>query len=194
MALLLAQAKPSHRVTVIERNRSGDTFGWGVVFSDQTLENFRLADAPTYHAITDNFAHWDDIDVVIKDHRIRSGGHGFSGIARKTLLAILQARAIELGVDVRFETEIRRRADLTPLGLGHAELIVAADGVNSVLRSEYAGTFQPELDVRSARFVWLGTLLSLRREHVDIRGRVRRAVVAVRRIRCLRRRRVGQGV
>jgi anthraniloyl-CoA monooxygenase len=156
-ALLLARAKPSNRVTVIERNRAGDTFGWGVVFSDQTLETFRLADAPTYHAITDNFAHWDDIDVVFKGRRIRSGGHGFSGIARKTLLAILQARAIELGVDVRFETEIRRRADLTSLGLGHADLIVAADGVNSVLRSEYAGTFQPELDVRSARFVWLGT-------------------------------------
>jgi anthraniloyl-CoA monooxygenase len=156
-ALLLAQDKPAHRVTVIERNRSGDTFGWGVVFSDQTLENFRLADAPTYEAITDNFAHWDDIDVVIKGHRIRSSGHGFSGIARKTLLAILQTRARELGVDLRFETEVRCRADFAALGVGEADLIVAADGVNSSLRAEFAHAFQPDLDVRTARFVWLGT-------------------------------------
>src|SRR3954466_8985911 len=80
-ALLLTQATPAHRVTVLERNRAGDTFGWGVVFSDQTLENFRLADAPSYDAITNEFAHWDDIDVVIRGHRIRSSGHGFSGIA-----------------------------------------------------------------------------------------------------------------
>jgi len=156
-ALLLAQATPAHRVTVIERNRSGDTFGWGVVFSDQTLENFRLADAPTYEAITDNFAHWDDIDIVIKGHRIRSSGHGFSGIARKTLLAILQTRARALGVELRFETEVRRRADLLALGLGDADLIVAADGVNSTLRAEYASAFQPDLDVRTTRFIWLGT-------------------------------------
>jgi anthraniloyl-CoA monooxygenase len=151
-ALLLAQGKPAHRVTVIERNRPGDTFGWGVVFSDQTLENFRLADAPTYEAITDNFAHWDDIDVVVKGHRIRSSGHGFSGIARKTLLAILQTRARELGVELRFETEVRSRTEL-----GDADLIVAADGVNSTLRTESARAFEPNLDVRTARFIWLGT-------------------------------------
>jgi anthraniloyl-CoA monooxygenase len=156
-ALLFAQAGPRYRVTVLERNRADDTFGWGVVFSDQTLENFRQADEPTYRAITDHFAHWDDIDVVIKGRRIRSSGHGFSGIARKALLGILQRRARALGVDLRFGTAVRSRDDLTALGLGDADLIVAADGVNSALRAEYADTFQPELDVRTARFVWLGT-------------------------------------
>lgn len=156
-ALLLAQATPAHRITVVERNRAGETFGWGVVFSDQTLENFRLADAPTYQAITDRFAHWDDIDVVIKGHRIRSSGHGFSGIGRRTLLAILENRARELGVDFRFETEIRSRADLATRGLADAGLLVAADGVNSALRAELASHFEPSLDVRPARFVWMGT-------------------------------------
>ncbi|MEO5580872.1 MAG: FAD-dependent oxidoreductase, partial [Gemmatimonadaceae bacterium] len=85
-ALLLKQANTAHEITVFERNRADDTFGWGVVFSDQTLENFRAADEPTFSAITANFAHWDDIDVVIRGRRIVSGGHGFSGIARRKLL------------------------------------------------------------------------------------------------------------
>ena len=92
-ALLLKQADAGHQVTVLERNRADDTFGWGVVFSDQTLENFRAADEPTYRAITDHFAHWDDIDVVFKGRTITSRGHGFSGIARRTLLGILRERA-----------------------------------------------------------------------------------------------------
>src|SRR5687768_352283 len=85
-ALLLKQADAAHQVTVLERNRADDTFGWGVVFSDQTLENFRAADDRTYRAITENFAHWDDIDIVVRGRRITSGGHGFSGIGRQTLL------------------------------------------------------------------------------------------------------------
>ena len=156
-ALLLAQAKTPHHITVVERNRAGETFGWGVVFSDQTLENFRAADAPTYQAITDRFAHWDDIDVVIKGHRIRSSGHGFSGIGRRTLLAILEGRARELGVDLRFETDVRSRADLGVHGLDDYDLLIAADGVNSMLRGELATHFQPTLDVRPARFIWMGT-------------------------------------
>ena len=88
-ALLLKQARPGHDVVVHERNRADDTFGWGVVFSDQTLENFRAADEPTFRAITENFSHWDDIDVVVRGRRITSGGHGFSGIARRKLLSIL---------------------------------------------------------------------------------------------------------
>src|SRR3954468_12587699 len=96
-ALLLRRARPDHEVVVVERNRADDTFGWGVVFSDQTLENFRAADAPTFQAITTQFAHWDDIDVVVHGRRITSGGHGFSGIARKRLLAILQQRCREVG-------------------------------------------------------------------------------------------------
>ncbi|MEO8193301.1 MAG: bifunctional salicylyl-CoA 5-hydroxylase/oxidoreductase [Gemmatimonadales bacterium] len=156
-ALLLKQADPSHEITVLERNRADDTFGWGVVFSDQTLENFRAADEPTFRAITDNFAHWDDIDVFIHGRRITSGGHGFSGIARKKLLQILQERAAGLGVDLRFCTDLRDDADLSSMGLGDADLVIAADGINSTIRSKYAGHFRPDLDPRSARFVWLGT-------------------------------------
>jgi anthraniloyl-CoA monooxygenase len=137
------------------------TFGWGVVFSDQTLENFRLADEPTFRGIMANFAHWDDIDVVAHGRRITSGGHGFSGIARRKLLQILQERARELGVDLHFETEVRTLADLEPLGLAGADVIVAADGVNSAIRAELAHAFQPDLDVRTARFVWLGTTMPL---------------------------------
>ena len=160
-ALLLKQARPGHEVVVLERNGADDTFGWGVVFSDQTLENFRAADEPTFRAITENFAHWDDIDVIVHGRRITSGGHGFSGIARKKLLNILQARAREVGVDVRFSTDVRSLADLAALGLGDAEVIIAADGVNSAIRTELAAHFEPDLDVRSTRFVWLGTTLPL---------------------------------
>ncbi|HYN79968.1 MAG TPA: bifunctional salicylyl-CoA 5-hydroxylase/oxidoreductase [Gemmatimonadaceae bacterium] len=151
-ALLLAQADASHQITVLERNRADDTFGWGVVFSDQTLENFHAADEPTFRAITDNFAHWDDIDVFIHGRRITSGGHGFSGIARKKLLNILQTRAADLGVQLRF-CENADPADLT----GSADLIVAADGINSAIRKQYAEAFKPDLDARTARYVWFGT-------------------------------------
>ena len=160
-ALLLKQARPEHNVIVLERNTADDTFGWGVVFSDQTLENFRAADEPTFRAITENFAHWDDIDVVVHGHRITSGGHGFSGIARKKLLSILQHRAIGVGVDLRFCSDVRALADLVPLGLADSDVIIAADGVNSAIRAELALAFEPDLDVRSARFVWLGTTLPL---------------------------------
>src|SRR5205814_198139 len=119
-ALLLKQARPDHDVVVLERNRAEDTVGWGVVFSDQTLENFRAADEPTFRAITDNFAHWDDIDVVVHGRRITSAGHGFSGIARRKLLGILQARAAELDVDLRFSAEVRCLADLATHDLGDA--------------------------------------------------------------------------
>ncbi|MHB1223967.1 MAG: FAD-dependent monooxygenase, partial [Gemmatimonadaceae bacterium] len=156
-ALLLRQAESSHEVTVVERNKPGDTFGWGVVFSDQTLENFRAADEPSYRAITTHFAHWDDIDVVIHGRRITSGGHGFSGIARRTLLDILTRRGAELGVRHLHGTELRDEGDLAALGLGDADVIVAADGVNSALRGRHADCFRPDLDVRTARFVWLGT-------------------------------------
>jgi anthraniloyl-CoA monooxygenase len=156
-ALLLKQARADVDVEVFERNRATDTFGWGVVFSDQPLENFRVADEPTYQAITENFAHWDDIDVVAHGRRITSGGHGFSGIARRTLLNILQRRAADVGVRLHFEHEIASLAALHNAGLGGADVIIAADGVNSAIRAELASEFQPDLDVRSARFVWLGT-------------------------------------
>ncbi len=156
-ALLLKQANTAHEITVLERNRADDTFGWGVVFSDQTLENFRVADAPTFSAITSNFAHWDDIDVVIHGRRIVSGGHGFSGIARRKLLQILQERAAGLGVEVRFSTDVKEDGDLSALGMGGADLVIAADGINSAIRRRYAAHFEPEIDQRTARFVWFGT-------------------------------------
>ena len=156
-ALLLKQARPDSHVTVLERNAPDDTFGWGVVFSDQTLENFRAADASTFHAITEHFAHWDDIDVVVHGRKITSGGHGFCGIARKQLLRILQERATAVGVTLRFGTEVHSLADLAPLGLADADVIVAADGINSPIRQALAHAFQPDLDTRTARFVWLGT-------------------------------------
>ena len=151
-SLLLKKADPSHQISVYERNAPDDTFGWGVVFSDQTLENFRQADAPTYEAITGNFAHWDDIDVHFKGRVITSGGHGFSGIARKKLLHILQERAAALGVELHFRANV---ADDTQFG--DSDLIVAADGINSAVRKKYAAAFQPDLEVRPAKFIWLGT-------------------------------------
>lgn len=157
LALLLKQADPQHQITVLERNQPDSTFGWGVVFSDQTLDNFRAVDEPTYRQITENFAHWDDIDVHFKGTCITSGGHGFSGIARKKLLQILQQRAREVGVELRFQTEVVGLESLKSFGLADADLIVAADGINSTVRRQLASKFQPDLDVRSAKFVWLGT-------------------------------------
>ena len=156
-ALLLKKNRPADEITVLERNRVDDTFGWGVVFSDQTLENFRAADEPTFRAIADNFTHWDDIDVVVRARKITSGGHGFSGIGRKRLLDLLRKRAAGLGVTLRFECELLDDSDLAALGLESAYLVIAADGANSALRRKYSRFFQPDLDERTTRFVWLGT-------------------------------------
>jgi anthraniloyl-CoA monooxygenase len=155
LALLLKKADPSHDITVLERNRADDTFGWGVVFSDQTLGNLRRADTETYDAITRGFAHWDDIDIHFRGRTITSSGHGFSGIARRTLLSILQNRARALGVRIRFTTEVSSLADLDD-----ADVIVGADGVNSMVRRELSAALEPSIDVRhGARFIWLGTTL-----------------------------------
>ena len=157
LALLMKKANPAHDVTVLERNGPDDAFGWGVVFSAQTLENFRAADATSYGEITENFAHWDDIDVHFQGRTITSGGHGFAGLGRRTLLQILQRRAIALGVDLRFYQDVKDIADLPAPGLGAADLIVGADGVRSAIREKHADAFRPDLDVRPARYVWLGT-------------------------------------
>ncbi len=152
-ALLMKQARPRAEISVIERNRPNDTFGWGVVFSDQTMENLARADQPTYQAIVDSLYHWDDIDVHFKGRTITSGGHGFSGIARQRLLNILQDRCNELGVEMRFQTEVADARDFT----AGADLVVASDGANSGIRSRYAEYFKPQIDVRRCKFVWLGT-------------------------------------
>ncbi|HWN45343.1 MAG TPA: bifunctional salicylyl-CoA 5-hydroxylase/oxidoreductase [Thermoanaerobaculia bacterium] len=157
LALLMKKADPSHRITVVERNRPDDTFGWGVVFSEQTLGNLQAADPETHATITSHFARWDDIDIHYKGTTITSGGHGFAGIARRTLLGLLQRRAAELGVELRFQTEFKDDSDLSSLGLGDTDLIVGADGVNSAVRRRHAEVFQPDVDVRPAKFIWLGT-------------------------------------
>ncbi len=151
LAVLMKKHDPSNEVMVLERNRVGDTFGWGVVFSDQTLSALQRSDPKTATQILDAFNHWDDIEVNFKGRHIRSSGHGFCGIGRRKLLNILQDRCTELGVNLRFETDV---ADDTQID---ADLILAADGLNSRIRSKYASSFQPDTDLRQCRFVWLGT-------------------------------------
>ncbi|HEX9755064.1 MAG TPA: bifunctional salicylyl-CoA 5-hydroxylase/oxidoreductase, partial [Gemmatimonadales bacterium] len=153
----MKQADPAHQVTVLERNGPNDTFGWGVVFSDRTLEQLAAADPETHADIERNFAHWDDIDVHIRGRIITSGGHGFCGIGRLRLLQILARRAEALGVEIRYHTEVRDDVSLASFGLDGADLVVAADGANSAIRAKYASHFQPDLDLRPARYVWLGT-------------------------------------
>ncbi|MGA7537427.1 MAG: bifunctional salicylyl-CoA 5-hydroxylase/oxidoreductase [Steroidobacteraceae bacterium] len=151
-AILLRKALPAARIEVYERNRPDDTFGWGVVFSDQTLENFRAADGRSHAALVGNFHHWDDIDIHFAGRRFVSGGHGFCGISRKHLLRILQERAAELGVRQHFEREMASEA-----GLEDADLIVAADGANSKTRERHQAIIEPQLDRRQCLYIWLGT-------------------------------------
>jgi anthraniloyl-CoA monooxygenase len=150
-ALLMKKQNPSHQITVVERNRPYDTFGWGVVFSDQTLGNLAEADAPTAQAIEASFNHWDDIDVFFRGEKVTSGGHGFCGIGRKHLLNILQHRCEELGVELVFETEL---TDYAQYG---TDLVIASDGLNSRVRARYTDSYQPMIEPRRCRFVWLGT-------------------------------------
>lgn len=151
-ALLMKKHNPGHQVTVVERNKPYDTFGWGVVFSDATMENMRACDRETADEIEQAFNHWDDIELLFKGRRIRSGGHGFVGIGRKKLLNILQARCEALGVNLVFETEADSDADYPD-----ADLIIASDGVNSRIRTKYADVFKPDIVARPNRFIWLGT-------------------------------------
>ncbi|NIA56030.1 bifunctional salicylyl-CoA 5-hydroxylase/oxidoreductase [Massilia sp. TW-1] len=155
VALLMKKRDPAHRIVVVERNRPYDTFGWGVVFSDQTLGNLVAADDGTARAILQAFNHWDDIDVFFKGQRITSGGHGFCGIGRKRLLNILQQRCEALGVELVFETDVQD--DQAVAQRYGADLVIAADGLNSRIRTRYAATFQPSVETRRCRFVWLGT-------------------------------------
>ncbi|MDE2304440.1 MAG: bifunctional salicylyl-CoA 5-hydroxylase/oxidoreductase [Gammaproteobacteria bacterium] len=151
-ALLLKRLDARHDITVVERNRPYDTFGWGVVFSDATMDNMRRADAPTAEAIEQAFNHWDDIELHFKGRVIRSGGHGFIGIGRKRLLNILQRRCEELGVQLLFEREVSGEEEFPD-----ADLIVASDGINSRIRERHAGHFEPDVVARPNRYVWLGT-------------------------------------
>jgi anthraniloyl-CoA monooxygenase len=150
-SLLMKKAFPAARVQVHERNRADDTFGWGVVFSDETLDNFRVADPESFAEIERNFAYWTDIDTFVGDASIRSTGHGFCGLARKRLLEIFHARCRELGVELHFQSE---KSDTD---FPEADLIVAADGIVSTVRERHARVFQPTLDWRKCKFCWLGT-------------------------------------
>ncbi len=152
-AISMKLRDPDAEVVVIERNKADDTFGWGVVLSDETLDNLAQNDAKSAEAIREHFAYWDDIAVIKDGTRITSTGHGFCGIGRKKMLLLLQDRARELGVDLRFETEVE---DIDALRQEY-DLVVAADGVNSRTRTRYEDAFKPEIDTRACKFIWLGT-------------------------------------
>jgi anthraniloyl-CoA monooxygenase len=150
--LLMKLRHPEHQIRVVERNRPYDTFGWGVVFSDAMMKAMRAADPVSAEEIADAFNHWDDIELIFKGTRQRTTGHGFIGIGRKHLLNILQRRCEALGVELVFETEVASDQQYPD-----ADLIVAADGVNSRTRERYADIFKPDMVVRPNRFIWLGT-------------------------------------
>jgi anthraniloyl-CoA monooxygenase len=151
-SILMRRAAPDCEIVVYERNRAQDAFGFGVVFSDETLTVFEHADPVSYRHVTDGFVHWTDIDIHHRGVRTRSGGHGFSALGRRELLGMLQRRAASLGVEIRFETEA------PPLGeLGGFDLVVAADGASSGIRAARAADFGPMLDPRYCRYMWMGT-------------------------------------
>jgi anthraniloyl-CoA monooxygenase len=150
--LLMKLRHPQHDITVVERNRPYDTFGWGVVFSDAMMQAMRAADPESADEIENAFNHWDDIELIFKGTRQRTTGHGFVGIGRKHLLNILQKRCEALGVELVFEREVD-----SDLEFADADLIVASDGVNSRIRARYADQFRPDMAVRPNRFIWLGT-------------------------------------
>lgn len=151
-AILLKKQRPSADISVYERNRADDTFGFGVVFSDATLDNFEKHDLPSYRRITQEFAYWDDIAVHFRGTVHRVGGNGFCGCSRQKLLLILQERARELGVGLHFEVDIEDESRFAD-----ADLILLADGVNSRFREKYAEHFQPEVDLRTNKFAWMGS-------------------------------------
>ena len=152
-AISMKLRDPSHQVTVLERNRANDTFGWGVVLSDDALGRMQKNDPVSTDAIRSNFAYWDDIAVVHKGERTVSGGHGFAGIGRMKMLLLLQDRARELGVELKFQTEFKTAEDYRK----DYDLVVATDGINSLVRREYADVFKPDIDQRLVKFIWLGT-------------------------------------
>src|SRR6266404_2044909 len=154
-AALAKQLDPRNEITVWERNAADDTFGFGVVFSDETLGGIEHADIEIFQAMRREFARWDDIDVHRRGTTFPSGGHGFAAMSRKRLLAILQARCTELGVRILFRTEA---PDVAALSASY-DLVVAADGMNSATRARFADTYAPDLERRRCRYIWLGTSL-----------------------------------
>jgi anthraniloyl-CoA monooxygenase len=152
-SILMKKAWPATRITVFERNRADDTFGFGVVFSDETLQTFEASDAESYRAITENFSYWDDIEIHFKGTLHRIGGNGFCGCSRATLLRLLHERALSLGVEIKFEHDVSDIGALTR----DADLVVAADGLNSHVRETFADKFKPSVDLRPNKFAWMGS-------------------------------------
>ena len=151
-SLLLKRLDPGHDISIVERNPRDATYGWGVVFSDRTLTEFREADYPSYRSITDDFILWDAIDIHYRGQVLRAGGQGFSGISRKKLLLILQERCRQLGIEMRFEEEFEDWDSL-----GGYDLVLAADGANSFTRKRFSDEFRPTIGQGRARFIWFGT-------------------------------------
>ena len=152
-AISMKLRDPAHEIEIFERNAEGVTFGWGVVFSDLTVDNITKNDLVSARTITDELAHWDEIDVHIHGQTVTSRGHGFIGIGRKRLLEILTARARDLGVVLHFEQE----CDPADLRWANYDLVIASDGINSRFRDAYADAVGVDVDVRANKFVWLGT-------------------------------------
>jgi len=157
-SLLLKKHRPEVELEVFERNKPDDTFGWGVVFSKETLGNLRDEDAPLLDAIEAKFAYWDDIETTVRGQTTVSTGHGFCGLSRRDLLQLLHARCRELGVKLHFEQELKWEDPRVQ----SADLVLGADGVNSPLREKFASTFEPHLDWRKCKFTWLGSTKPLR--------------------------------
>ncbi|MGB0129931.1 MAG: FAD-dependent monooxygenase, partial [Rhodocyclaceae bacterium] len=155
-SILLKKSDPRHEVTVFEQNRPDDTFGWGVVFSDASLDHLAEVDAPSHRDIAASLTHWDRIDIHFKGELVSCGGHGYGGIGRHRLLRILQSRAQELGVKLQFERAVPDIAEFAG-----CDLIVGADGVNSRVRDAHPVWFQPEIRVGQNRYVWLGSRRTL---------------------------------
>jgi anthraniloyl-CoA monooxygenase len=156
-AILLKKDDPTRQIRVLERNAADDTYGWGVVFSDQTLDELRRADAETHGQIVGGFRRWDQIDIFFRGEKIQTAGHGFAGIARTRLLHILQQRATQLGIDVRFDTRAVEPDQLA----SNCDLLIAADGINSIVRERYADAFRPNVQFGACRYIWLGARRTL---------------------------------
>ncbi len=153
-AILMKKHNPSHEITIFERDGPNDTFGWGIVFSDQTFSYLSENDCESYARVVETCETWDNVDVVHKGQRVTIRGNKFSGIARITFLNILHKRCLDLGVDIRFRTNV---TDVARMGEAGTDLLVGADGANSLVRQAYHEFFQPTLDVRRNKYIWLGT-------------------------------------
>src|SRR5690242_4067065 len=149
--LLIKKAHPEYEITLFERNPADVTYGWGVVFSDRTLASFQRADYKIYEQITNHFVIWDAIDTYYRGERIRCAGHVIASIACKQLLHILQERCRELDIELKFGCEVHNLADL-----GAYDLLIAADGINSIVRKNYEAVFKPHIELGKARYIWLG--------------------------------------